>query len=675
MSKEEFPSTFDVIVLGTGLCESMVAASLSRLGKSVFHLDRNSHYGGQWATFSFAGLQEYLESFEDDLSDQSNDAGVIPARRRDICNVKINSFIPKTFEVFTENLCDRRNSESAEHASNDMNSTARSAEINESDEKIANSVDKNIDTYDEEILSFTAGEENEINVQGSVEDIEKEFKKFKVSSLECQARIKSGANDISLEDFKTLSRKFNLDISPKFLFSAGPLVKAIIKANISHYAEFKIVDRILMWKDSVIIEVPCNRSDVFSSSFLSMIEKRTLMKFITFCMEEDHEALDFEEESFVEFLKSKHLSENLQKFIIYSIAMVTPNTPTRYAINETRYFLNSLGHYGKSPFIWPLYGVGELPQMFCRMSAVFGGLYCLNKQPSHFSVDKDSASTLEISLDHQKIEASHLIMDSSYLPVEYVSSEARQFVSRAILIVNKSLMESEEEHISFLTIPPLHDKVEPIRVIEVGPASASCPSGLYVLYLSAAAVDCAYDDLNVYVELLTTENGAHQDQPEKPKLYWVAYYNQIVSESFTQELPQHLHVGSPPDVSIGFKNCVEKAKEIFEKICPDEEFMLKVPNNEDIIWEYEEEKKENNAENIEETCSTQQNTDKTETSDDENSDLAVTVESVNETVPGEMEKTVNKNILGNEENKSNSLMKRLEKNDNPKTDPLETAAS
>ena len=196
MSKKEFPSTFDVIVLGTGLCESMVAASLSRIGKSVFHLDRNSYYGDHWATFSFGGLQEYLESFEDDWSDQSNDAGAIPTRRRGIWNVIINSFIPETFEVLTENLCDRVNSKSAAHASNGINSAASSVEINESDEKVANPVDTNTDTSNEEISTFTAVEENEINVQGSAENIEKEFRKPKLSSLECQARIKSGAKDI-----------------------------------------------------------------------------------------------------------------------------------------------------------------------------------------------------------------------------------------------------------------------------------------------------------------------------------------------------------------------------------------------------------------------------------------------------------------------------------------------
>lgn len=39
-----------------------------------------------------------------------------------------------------------------------------------------------------------------------------------------------------------------------------------------------------------------------------------------------------------------------------------------------------------------------------------------------------------------------------------------------------------------------------------------------------------------------------------------------------------------PDSSLGFELAVKEAKEIFHKICPDEEFMLAVPNSEDIIW-------------------------------------------------------------------------------------------
>lgn len=34
-----------------------------------------------------------------------------------------------------------------------------------------------------------------------------------------------------------------------------------------------------------VFQVPCSRADVFNSKQLTMVEKRMLMKFLTFCME------------------------------------------------------------------------------------------------------------------------------------------------------------------------------------------------------------------------------------------------------------------------------------------------------------------------------------------------------------------------------------------------------
>ena len=34
-----------------------------------------------------------------------------------------------------------------------------------------------------------------------------------------------------------------------------------------------------------VFQVPCSRADVFSSRQLAMVEKRMLMKFLTFCLE------------------------------------------------------------------------------------------------------------------------------------------------------------------------------------------------------------------------------------------------------------------------------------------------------------------------------------------------------------------------------------------------------
>jgi GDP dissociation inhibitor len=54
-------------------------------------------------------------------------------------------------------------------------------------------------------------------------------------------------------------------------------------------------------------------------------------------------------------------------------------TPCLEGVTRTKRFLNSLGRYGNTPFLWPMYGSGEIPQCFCRLCAVFGGVYHLKR--------------------------------------------------------------------------------------------------------------------------------------------------------------------------------------------------------------------------------------------------------------------------------------------------------
>ena len=74
----------------------------------------------------------------------------------------------------------------------------------------------------------------------------------------------------------------------------------------------------------------------------------------------------FEEKPFLEFLKSKKLNKNLQHFIQYAIAMVNDTESTKESLQKAQKFLQSLGKYGNTAFLFPLYGTGELPQAFSR---------------------------------------------------------------------------------------------------------------------------------------------------------------------------------------------------------------------------------------------------------------------------------------------------------------------
>ncbi|KAK6305674.1 hypothetical protein J4Q44_G00244540 [Coregonus suidteri] len=68
---------------------------------------------------------------------------------------------------------------------------------------------------------------------------------------------------------------------------------------------------------------------------------------------------DFSEHSFWVFLQTKKLTENLQHFILHSIAMVTPEICMGEGLRATQHFLCCLGRYGNTPFLFPLYGRGR----------------------------------------------------------------------------------------------------------------------------------------------------------------------------------------------------------------------------------------------------------------------------------------------------------------------------
>ncbi|KAF5735888.1 hypothetical protein HS088_TW14G00017 [Tripterygium wilfordii] len=56
------PTTFDLIVIGTGLPLSIISAAASALGKSVLHLDSNTFYGTHFASLSIAELSSFLQN-------------------------------------------------------------------------------------------------------------------------------------------------------------------------------------------------------------------------------------------------------------------------------------------------------------------------------------------------------------------------------------------------------------------------------------------------------------------------------------------------------------------------------------------------------------------------------------------------------------------------------------
>jgi len=84
-----------------------------------------------------------------------------------------------------------------------------------------------------------------------------------------------------------------------------------------------------------------------------------------------------------EVYKKFGLDDNTSDFVGHALALFRDdeylNKPCGEAMKKIKLYSDSLARYGKSPYLYPLYGLGELPQGFARLSAIYGGTYMLDK--------------------------------------------------------------------------------------------------------------------------------------------------------------------------------------------------------------------------------------------------------------------------------------------------------
>jgi Rab GDP dissociation inhibitor len=64
--------------------------------------------------------------------------------------------------------------------------------------------------------------------------------------------------------------------------------------------------------------------------------------------------------------------------------------PACETIEKILVYLDSHGRYGdSSPFIYPVYGLGGIPEGFSRMCAIYGGTFMLNTDIEEILYDEN----------------------------------------------------------------------------------------------------------------------------------------------------------------------------------------------------------------------------------------------------------------------------------------------
>ncbi|RIA85677.1 GDP dissociation inhibitor [Glomus cerebriforme] len=532
---------YDVIILGTGFVESILAGALAKTGKSVLHLDTNEYYGGSWTSFNFRELLDWAQLLQGHVEESSGN-------------------------------CQETYFEGKKALPTNFSKIRRQA----------------YSTIEYEIYATLKQTDN------AEESEESQHKREQNTSEETIHHVSTGLTNPERETLTTLlkeSRQYNLDIAPKIMPCRGELIELLINSGVGRYLEFKALDRTYIYSDQDnFYKVPCSKEDVFTSQTVSLIDKRKLMRFLTFALDftTSPETFDgYEEKPYDIFLKEKfQIDGKLLSAVLYAITLIRTkanDVNTIQGLTYTQKYLKSLGRYGNAAFLVALYGAAsEISQGFCRISAVFGGIYMLNHSVKHLLIDESSNNfTGLIDVNGQQLSSTYLITAIDYIPENLLQeNEECEQISRAIVIIDHFI--HEEDDATLTIFPP--DSVGneyPISVLQFSEGTRTCPEDKYVLYMSTkASGESAKEDLYKALEKLV--NISNNDSSLSSPLFALFYRHKYRdTTSLSSLLPNNIIVTNDPDSSLDFEAATIQAKQLFEKMYPNEEFLPVGPDLDD----------------------------------------------------------------------------------------------
>ncbi|KIJ46488.1 hypothetical protein M422DRAFT_165327 [Sphaerobolus stellatus SS14] len=293
-------------------------------------------------------------------------------------------------------------------------------------------------------------------------------------------------------------RDYAVDLVPKFIIASGELTKMLVHTDVTRYLEFKQIAGSFVYRDGKISKVPSTEMEAVKSPLMGLFEKRRAKKFFEFLQnwkDEDpatHQGIDLDRDTMKAVYEKFGLEPGTQDFIGHAMALYLDDDyitkPARPAYERIVLYTSSMARYGKSPYIYPLYGLGELPQSFARLSAIYGGTYMLDKTVHEIVTDADG-KFVGVRSGDETVKAKQVIGDPSYFSTAEGSGKVRVVetgkVVRAICILKHPIPETNDADSVQIIIPQNQvGRRNDIYIAMVSSTHNICAKNFYVAMVS-----------------------------------------------------------------------------------------------------------------------------------------------------------------------------------------------
>ncbi|KAI3640459.1 hypothetical protein MIR68_001337 [Amoeboaphelidium protococcarum] len=363
------------------------------------------------------------------------------------------------------------------------------------------------------------------------------------------------SNDtLKLEDLNPRLQKIYVDVAPSVLYAEGELIQNLVKTGFGEYLEFQLVkghyylpdDSVntdgddVNIEDNLLLAVPQTKEDVFNNNTFSLVDKRRLMKAIDSLrqkidqqyqqqldttLQEQEDAIRARDQgdndqSFGRYIESFRLPVNFDVMLkdIVTCKLSPMDLSWQHYMTAFTKYVMSIGKYGKSPFLYPLYGISEISQAYCRVSAVHGTTFILGYQSLEASNVQDDQNNVRIQIDGTdsggdsniyEWQARYIVQDLE----QQRGDTAAMIVNRAVFVFGLSqedqgLMKEQHFMQSVIVVSVLPGQYVYIRVQDS--TSECCPPGYVILNMFTICNDTSLPELFQQCAeklMLTISNG------------------------------------------------------------------------------------------------------------------------------------------------------------------------
>lgn len=258
-------------------------------------------------------------------------------------------------------------------------------------------------------------------------------------------------------------RDWNVDLIPKFIMGSGKLVKLLIHTGVTRYLEFKAIEGSYVYKGSkhAIYKVPSDEKEALATSLMGIFEKRKFRNLLIFIQAFDlndpktWQGMDPKQTTTKEMFAKFGVDENTQDICGHALALYRSEeyktAPMVEFVDRVKLYYESLLRFqnSKSPYLYPLYGLGELPQGFARLSAIYGGTYMLDKEGCNIKYGEDG-KVIGVESKGEVARCKLVICDPSYAP-DKVKKTGQ--VVRAICILNHPVKDTKDALSTQIILP------------------------------------------------------------------------------------------------------------------------------------------------------------------------------------------------------------------------------